>query len=378
VAVTPERDPLRGTPYRAVRLLQVGGVSKIYEAQDHEKDQRFTVKILRKKWMRSLEMIERMRLEAAVVTLVRHPNVVLGYRGAMTPAGRPYIVMERLRGRTLHEEVVRRGALEIFEAIHYVRQALEGLAAVHSLGVIHRDLKPENVFLDRPAPGPPTVKLLDFGSAKVLTPACHATLTYLAVSTTDGQFAGTPRYAAPELIDAESTDADQRADVYTMGLVLAMLVSGQEPYPDIESQSELLAAQIAKTLDLPSPDTDRVSEEMVTLIRRAVAKDRKERFPTAQAFSDELGSFVERHQASIPDVARPRRLLTVEQHAQMTAELELDPRRGRDIRARFGIRSDESARAVEGWWQQHVGNNPKLEGKWRQRVDEHLRRLRGS
>ncbi|KYF57577.1 hypothetical protein BE08_44750 [Sorangium cellulosum] len=146
-------------------------MGEVVEAEHRALRKRVVVKLVRRAFARDPRFADRLRVEAQALAAVSSPHVVEVLDLGRTPAGRPYFVMERLEGTTLAEELARRGALPVAEAIDVVRQVLAGLSAAHRVGLVHRDVKLDNVFLCAPgsAPGGGRVaKLLDFGVTKVL------------------------------------------------------------------------------------------------------------------------------------------------------------------------------------------------------------------
>jgi len=367
------RDPLAGTPYRKLRLLRAGGMSKVYEVEDG-RGRVFALKLLRREFVTSHRSIERMRLEKEILRVANHPNVVRLRDAGATRAGLPYIVMDRLYGSTLQARVAR-GALPVLAAVRYVRQALEGLAAVHALGVVHRDIKPENLFLSRSSRQSPRVMLLDFGGAKILREIAHVELLSVAISTTEDEVIGTARYIAPEVLQGS---LDQRADLYMMGHVLHTLVTGREPFHEIEDERELIAAQLAKTIDPPSPATiERVSIELFDLIHRVQAKDPAARPGTAQEFIAALGQFVAHHQRLQKQSApgRTKRTLGVGEYAKLIAAMRAFPERSAAIREQYGLGSAHAWAKVQGWWEAQVQAQPHLAAKFDQLVERYYRRF---
>lgn len=368
------RDPLRGTPYRTVRLLQVGGVSEIFEAAAPS-GVRVAVKILRREFAGDREMADRMRIDAEVLSHVQHPNVVRAYEFSKTKSGRPFIVLERLRGRTLHEEIQQRGALPVLEAVDYVRQALQGLIPAHLIGIVHRDIKPANLFVCHPFRGHRVLKVIDFGYAKVLrTGTQPSPVASLVISTAD--FVGTHRFAAPEQSNPKTAKlVDQRADIYSMGLVFYTLLRGKLPYANLQRGKELLAAQVKKAVEPPSPATvQRLSSALWEILRIALAKDPNARFSGAEEFIAALNDF-ELKRGSLLDArqkdSEDELPLTARQHAQMTAELEVHPEQARDIKARFGVETERAWRLAQRTWRKKIAKDPKLFADWRTEVDRH-------
>ncbi|WP_044985497.1 serine/threonine-protein kinase [Sorangium cellulosum] len=295
------RDELEGTPYRALRRLGRGGMGEVIEAEHRALRKRVVVKLVRRALAGDPRFADRLRVEAQALAAVSSPHVVAVLDLGRTPAGRPYLVMERLEGGTLGEELARRGALPVGEAIELVRQVLAGLAAAHRVGVVHRDVKLDNVFLCAPgsaAPGGGRVaKLLDFGVAKVLDGGVEPgaagaerpfALEGPAYPTEAGLLVGTPRTASPEQARCQPVDA--RADVYAVGLLMYTLLVGHGPFAHLDDALEVLRAHV---LEAPAAPSRRAAQPIPPALDRAVlkalAKRPEERFQSAEAFAEELG-----------------------------------------------------------------------------------------
>jgi eukaryotic-like serine/threonine-protein kinase len=285
-------DPLRGTAYRAVERIGRGGMGDVYEAEHMELGRRVVVKLLHPEIADDPRHVARLRLEARTLAALAHPNVVAVSDYGCTPSGRPYLVMERLYGRTLRQLLTERGALPVAEAIGYVRQILAGLGAAHELGVVHRDVKADNVFLCAPAADTegaacsPVVKVLDFGIAKVLQGA-GARVTAPQHPTKEGTLLGSLRWLAPE--QALCLPVDARTDLYSVGVLLYTLLVGQGPFPDARDPIAMLEAHVN---ELPPPPSGRAKQPIAPALDRAVlkalSKQPELRFQTAAQFADEL------------------------------------------------------------------------------------------
>ena len=362
-------DPFRGTPYRSIRRLKARQMTEIYEVMAPAG--RCLAKILRPQFVSVPQVVDRLRLEADILSAIEHPNVVRLLGRGTTSEKRPYLVLERLVGHTLRRELVDRGALPVLTGVDLVLQALGGVAAIHQLGVVHRDLKPDNLFLCRSKTEGRLLKILDFGFAKVLTTSTR--IAPLIVSTEEHAFVGAPRFVAPEQLVFGGT-VDSRADIYTLGLVLYTVVFGREPHHDVDSRIELLRAHLEGRLHQPSPDTaERVSKELVEIIWCATNRSPSERFPSADAFSAALRDFIAgRSTPERKTAARP--VMTMERHAEMTAALEANPPDAAQVRRRYGIVSRRQLHAVEQWWREHIESKPKVQAEWRALVDLNKRR----
>ncbi|WP_437623721.1 serine/threonine-protein kinase [Sorangium sp. So ce1151] len=302
-------DALEGTPYRALRALGRGGMGEVIEAEHRALRKRVVVKLVRRALAHDPRFADRLRVEARALAAVSSPHVVAVLDLGETPAGHPYFVMERLEGTTLGEELERRGALPVAEAIELVRQVLAGLSAAHRVGLVHRDVKLDNVFLCAPgaaAPGGARVaKVLDFGVAKVLDRGVAKLLDRGVVGgaagvdpplpvpgpaypTEAGLLVGTPRTASPEQARCQPVDA--RADVYAAGLLMYTLLVGQGPFAHLDGALEVLEAHVREA---PCPPSLRAAQAIPPALDRAVlkalAKQPEERFQSAEAFAEELG-----------------------------------------------------------------------------------------
>jgi eukaryotic-like serine/threonine-protein kinase len=288
-------DPLEGTAYRALALPRLGrgSMGEVLEAEHVALGKRVAVKLLHAELSRSSEgavLIERLRLEAQIARVV-HPNLVAITDVGTTPGGRHFLVMERLRGRTLRDELARRGHLPIAEAVTLQRQLLAGLGAIHRAGIVHRDIKLENLFLcDAVEGGERMLKILDFGIAKIVDVEMHPDAPApLALATREGLAIGTPRFLAPEQAMGKAVDA--RADLYAAGIVLYMLLAGRDPFFELRSFLDLLRAHVTEpprppSLLAPQP----VSPALDAVVLKAITKSPDQRFSSAAEFSEALSA----------------------------------------------------------------------------------------
>jgi len=283
-------DPLIGTPYRALRELGRGGMGEVFEAEHVALAKRVVVKVLHKHLSLRADQVSRVLLEGQALAHLSHPNIVAVTDLQITPDGRPYLVMERLAGRTLREEREARRFLPVEEAVAIARQALAGLGAAHDAGIVHRDVKLDNIFLCAPTEpaAPRLVKLLDFGLAKVLESRREGAPLPLPVGTEEGVMLGTPRFFSPE--QATFGPVDQRTDVYAMGIVLYTLVAGRGPFEHLSTVLDLLQAHAWTEPAPPSSYAPQfIPPELEEAIRKALAKRPVDRFPSASSFADALG-----------------------------------------------------------------------------------------
>jgi hypothetical protein len=256
-----------------------GGFAVVYRAQD-PRGRPVAVKVLRRD-LASTETLRRFEREAETLKRLRHPNIVelLDY-GQLT-TGQPYMVLEWLEGRTLRAEIDQRGPLAPSDTLAILEELGGALAAAHALGVIHRDIKADNVMA-LPQGDWFTVKLLDFGIAKLTLPELGADL-----STTIG-VVGTPMTMAPEQILGEPVDP--RTDVYGLGLLLYQLVTGRLPFTG-RTSLELEELHLHAPPPLASALAP-VPESFDAVVARCLEKRMDARYPTVAAFLDDLRASV--------------------------------------------------------------------------------------
>jgi predicted Ser/Thr protein kinase len=258
--------------YELQELVGHGGMSSVYRAYDSLLERNVALKVLHEQFLQDDDFVERFKREARLVAQLQHPNIVTVIdRGE--ESGRQYIVFEYIDGENLKELVVRKGRLDVREALEITIEVAHGLAFAHEHGLIHRDVKPQNVLLN----GDGGAKVTDFGIARSLDVEHGVTQT--------GTVLGTSNYIAPEQASGQLTGA--HTDVYSLGVVLYELLAGDVPFP-----GESFIAVAMKHVHEPPPSIletrAEVPPRVAAAIDRALEKDPELRFQTMKAFATEL------------------------------------------------------------------------------------------
>jgi hypothetical protein len=270
--------------YRLDRKIERGGMGAIYEARDLHLGRQVAVKVLHGALMGE-EVARRFATEARLTAALRHPNVITVFDYGTTGTGNSFLVMELLSGFTLGAAIQREGALPAATVAEWLDQVFAGVAAAHAAGIIHRDLKPANIFVTTDAEGrPATVKILDFGVAKVRGAALEAA----AGLTAPGALIGTFNYMAPEQL--AGSEVDERSDVFALGVLAVESLTGRRPYPG-NDPSEILAAIGRGDFHLAGVERetgDSGSAHLDAVLRRALAREPAARYASVTDFQVEL------------------------------------------------------------------------------------------
>ena len=280
----PLKEGTRLGPYEIVAPIGAGGMGEVYRARDTRLDRTVAIKVLPAEAAGSSSRRRRLDREARTISQLSHPNICALYDVGHQD-GIDFLVMEYLDGETLGDRL-RKGPLPIDRVVEYAVQIAAALDKAHRHGVTHRDLKPGNIMLT--AAG---AKLLDFGLAKIgASPEAGAGLLTAAPTeekplTSEGALLGTFRYMAPEQL--EGKEADARADIWAMGLVIHEMATGKSVFQG-SSQASLIAAILER--DAPSlaalrPETP---PPLDRLVQRCLLKDPEERWQSARDLLHEL------------------------------------------------------------------------------------------
>jgi serine/threonine protein kinase len=259
-----DRPDLTGTKYELLEEIGRGGMGAVYRARDGELNREIALKVLHQP-AKAASAAARMLREARILARLEHPSIVPVHDVGTLPDGRVFYVMKRVEGRRLDQ--FRAAAPGLTDLLRVFEKICEAAAFAHSQGIIHRDLKPENIMVGSFG----EALVMDWGVAKMLADGSGSTAGTLASAgsgTASGTVIGTPGYMAPEQARGEVDQIDARADVYALGAILTFLLEGRT--------------------DVPRP--------LHAIARKAMAAERAQRYPGAQA----LGADVARFSARLP------------------------------------------------------------------------------
>ena len=271
-----------GNRYRVLSVLGAGGMGVVYEAEHLGLERYVAVKVLNPVQAKKKNTVKRFQQEARAAGGIGHPNICEVYDMGWLEDGCPYLVMERLHGQNLADRVKKAGGLPFMEVVEVLCQVLAGLMAAHEKGIMHRDIKPENIFLARRTNADPVAKILDFGVSKGMAGGPEEPLDL----TRTGMVMGTPYYMSPEQARGER-NLDARVDVYACGVMLYECLTGRRPF--LAPNYNALLLQILT--ESPRPARERrpdLPPGFEPILRRAMARSRDERYPTAAAMRRDL------------------------------------------------------------------------------------------
>jgi serine/threonine protein kinase len=275
-------DPLVGKlindRYRIQAKLAAGGFGSIYRALGVINNRKVAIKVMHRELSSDPQLAARFRREAVTLCSLRDAHTVTMYEFDQTPDGQLFIVMELLEGRNLLEQFRASGPLPWRRMLAIARAVCSALAEAHALGIVHRDLKPANIFLEERRGGGDSVKVLDFGIAKIM----HGSdIDDGSELTFTGQAVGTLEYMAPEQLVGGKCDG--RTDLYTLGVVAYEMIVGRRPFGSV-SIMDLLTTQLAQKAPKPSlyvPLPTAVTEIML----RCLERDAPDRYADVNALA---------------------------------------------------------------------------------------------
>jgi serine/threonine protein kinase/Flp pilus assembly protein TadD len=307
--------------YKLLRVLGEGGMGIVYLAEQAEPiKRRVGLKVI-KPGMDSKRVIARFEAERQALALLDHPNIARVHDAGTTEAGRPYFAMEHVQGLPI-TEYCDRHKLSIEDRLRLFRQVCLAVHHAHQKGIIHRDLKPSNILVSAEA-DTAIPKIIDFGVAKAISQP----LTERTLLTEDSQLLGTPEYMSPEQADMAGEDIDTRSDIYSLGVLLYVLLTGALPFDSDTLRTGGIEhiRQVIRETDPKTPSTRltklgdearklaesrrtevaalarRLHRELEWIPLKAMRKDRAERYRSASELADDIENYL--HEA--PLIAGP-------------------------------------------------------------------------
>jgi serine/threonine protein kinase len=279
-------------PYRVLRELGKGGMGVVYLAvrDDGAFRKNVAIKLLRGDAV-THEFVERFRNERQVLANFDHPNIARILDGGDTTDGMPFYVMEYVEGRPI-DRYCDEEKLSLNDRLRLYQKLIAAVHYLHQNHVVHRDLKPSNVLVASDG----TVKLLDFGIAKQLGPAS------MELTTAEGTPL-TPAYASPEQFTGR---ADTKSDVYTLGVILYLILTGRLPdQGTVKPPSESVREDYQRTQETTKQLKKRIMGDLDMVVLKAMSRESRSRYATAQEFSEDLERFLQGQ----PVHARPRKTM---------------------------------------------------------------------
>jgi WD40 repeat protein len=307
--------------YKLLEQIGEGGCGVVYLAEQEEPVRRRVALKIIKLGMDTRAVVARFEAERQALALMDHPNIARVFEAGSTATGRPYFVMELVRGKKI-TDYCEREELRTDQRLRLFMQVCQAVQHAHQKGIIHRDLKPSNVLVTH-HDGVPVPKVIDFGIAKATG---DQQLTDKTVFTALDQFIGTPAYMSPEQAETSGLDIDTRSDIYSLGVLLYELLTGVTPFDTQELLRSGLEGtrKIIREREPPRPSTrlklgrsvphsgtaspsqianlkSKIDPDLDWIVMKCLEKDRTRRYPTANGLAADL----ERHLSNEPVVARP-------------------------------------------------------------------------
>ena len=251
--------------YRVDELVGEGGMADVYRGTDLKEDHVVAIKILKDEFRENEELVRRFLNEGRAISVLEHPNIVKVYDISVTDKVY-YIVMEYIDGITLKEYIEQRGEpLTYKEAVHFTSQTLLALQHAHAKGIVHRDIKPQNIMIMEDG----SIRVMDFGIARLARSEVH---------TDADQAIGSVHYISPE--QAQGASIDQRADIYSLGIMMYEMLTGQLPFED-ENAVAIAVKQISDTARPILEVNPSVPHGIADIAGKAMSKNPDDRYRDA-------------------------------------------------------------------------------------------------
>lgn len=260
--------------YEIQEIIGVGGMAVVYKARDNVEDRIVAIKILKDEFTTNEEFVRRFKNESKAIAMLSHPNIVKVYDVSFGDLIQ-YIVMEYIDGITLKEFIERQGSLRWKDAVHFALQILKGLQHAHDKGIVHRDVKPQNIIVLPDG----TLKVTDFGIARFARSE-QRTITDKAI--------GSVHYISPEQARGERTD--EKADIYSLGVILYEMLTGQVPF-QAESAVSVAIMQLQRDPSLPSEVNSSIPKGLEQITLHAMQKSAERRYQSAAEMLCDLDAF---------------------------------------------------------------------------------------